>query len=68
MAREAYWIKLAIIISYPTSASRIIIVLLKMPQNINLPTLFCKNKQNVIMCKNTFVLTPLHVHAGYNGS
>ena len=34
MAREAYWIKLAIIISYPTSASRII-VLLKMPQNIN---------------------------------
>ena len=68
MAREAYWIKLAIIISYPTSASRIIIVLLKMPQNINLPTLFCKNKQNVTTCKNTFVLTPLHVHAGYNGS
>ena len=67
MAREAYWIKLAIIISYPTSASRII-VLLKMPQNINLPTLFCKNKQNVTMCKDTFVLTPLHVHTGYNGS
>ena len=65
IANKTSWAKLAIIISYPTSANGPI-VLLKMPQNIEIfPTLFCKIKHNIIMYKNTMVEYGIMAHNSY---
>ena len=55
--------KLAIIISYPTSASGIIVSLKNAPKCRQiLPKLLHKNKWNVTMYQNTSGLTCLHAH------